>query len=591
MSLRVCMSVALGLLALGGCGTAPSVLRDGGQDFGDADLGVDSGLDTGVDAGRPPGCRPLDDTMAALVTAPITPLLDRSTDVQLALPSSLTMEPFALMAADPTTTGAGIGSGEGIELFWAVLPSVSRYAADEARAMEDTLGAAVTARAGALRHIAGAQLAPESDGTVFVVSAGATVLLESASSMASLRDDWLLGVLGGRARALSGPPARSDAPREEMVASTMVARRSTGSSVLVGVLADRVRYDDRSSSLRALVGSLTDGTVLGHANEYLSLECEASEATGTIQVDVLLRRTGGYGPFTSDLPWVAFEDRLDDFEGALFDSLVSSGYDARIAIADDPLTSEATIAPTCPLPGFMPVDDPSARDAYVRCLRDGYAEYPLFAATKAVAGALPRSDTDMTKFRSGATAALVLLSTASHTYEYADLIFGVGRFSRTTGVSPSGARLLDIAMSPYINTFLEQGITVETIGPFGEPHPPCYSWMRQRDTGRLLGYFDVALSTGGQVHDLCYEAPRIATDAMVAALGSRARPYSLNHRPISASLTVGSSTRVYAPRPVDGFEYTGVARNAVTVYGETVAPGATAKIGVAYLRWNDTVPE
>ncbi len=591
MSSKALPPVPLLLLAFCCCGTPPATRADAGADAGPSDFGPDVGVDEHADMGPPRGCRPLGDHMDALVVAAVTPLLDAPTDVQLALASSLTTAPFPLVDPVPTTTAAGIASGDGVELFWAVLPAGARYAADEARAVDEALGAAVTARGGALRRVAGAQLAPEPDGTVYVVSAGATVLLEAAASMASLRDAWLVGAVRARARAVSSTPLRTDSPREEMIASYMIARRATGSSVLVGVLADRVRYDDRADSLRALVGSLTDGTALGHADEYLSAECELSEATGAIQLDVLLRRTGGYGPFEGDLPWVAFEDRLDDFEGALFDSLVASGYDARIAVAADPPTSESSTAPTCPLGGFMPVANPSARDTFQRCLRENYPAYQLPSAQRAVVGALPRSDTDPTKFRPGATAALVLLSIASYVDNLYDLFSPPGSFSRTTGVSPSAARLVDIAVSPYINAFLEQGITVGTIGPFGEPHPPCYSFMRQRDTGRLLGYFDVALSTGGQVHDLCYETPRVATDAMVASLGARARPYPLRHRPVSASLAVASETRVYAPRPVDGFEYAGIARNAVTVYGESVAPGATGKIGVAYLRWNTTVPE
>lgn len=455
----------------------------------------------------------------------------------------------------------------------------------------------------ALRRTTGRRITTH-DG--FAASVGSVVELPAGTNLDAARDALLSDLLGGTPSHSLSTSLPGDADPTALV--YQVVSRSASQFIVIGAFATLNDYTDDTSRTGFLVDDLTTGNSLALEAEMIVEECVAYSITAKPEVDIIISIDGS-GSMNN------VQSQLQSFAIDFTQLLDTSNLDWRAGVTlpncddTDGLSPEMTsiIDAECgspvplpvPVPGFPGMspagelasdnftDDPAELEQRLNPgLFSGSGEFTISVLTAAADRALPRSDSDDSKFREDAAVILIALTDEDDAWFQRALSFGQGT---DLMLDPTRQAELEMKAQPFVDFLLKPEVGATAFGIIWPPGEEC------SPGGATVAHSvaHIVNETGGSVGSICQSditntLREIAEATAGISSGLRLRGVAL---PSTLEVILGEAvTNTIGPMTrsrADGFDYDAIV-NRVIFKGPN-PPQTNDRVVIPYLRWENSV--
>lgn len=443
----------------------------------------------------------------------------------------------------------------------------------------------------------------------FEAAVASIVDLPAGTSLSAARDALLAEIAGVMPSEIShGATAAIAGDTSPTVFVHQVVSRSASQAIVVGALVTLDDYQNTAIRTGYLVDDLTGGNSLAGQMDQAVEECVAYTVTAKPKVDIIISIDGS-GSMNDE------QNRLASFVTTFTTLLTNSNLDWRAAVTRPDcndnmgLSQDMTdlISAHCqaipipigfPFPGFggktgelvaggftaVPSElqnrlDPSTFESG--------GEYTISALTAAADRALPRSDTDATKFRTEAAVVLIAISDEEDEFFQDALSFGN---SQSITLDATQEAELETETQPWIDFLLRPEIGATSFGIVWPPGEACPS-----GNGAAVAHAVAAIAngTGGSVGSICQADIASTLQEIANATAGIASGLRLRGAPLPPTLKVVHGEAVSGnisdmPRSrADGFDYDAIV-NRVKFTG-TTPPQTGDRVVIPYRRWENSV--
>ena len=424
--------------------------------------------------------------------------------------------------------------------------------------------------------------------------------------------DAILGQLAGvpAASVNTGLGGTFAGDAQETLFVYEIVARSASQYIIVGAAVTLTDYDNDAAQGGIRIDDITGGGAVGGAMDNLSDDCVAYTVTARPKVDIIISIDGS-GSMNEE------QTALQNFATDFTSLLTASNLDWRTAVTlpacggDTNLSPEAKALfanagcglPTIPfpIPGFPGATDTgelvggdfTSDPMELRTRLDpgifnaSAGEHTASALTAAADLALPRSDTDPSKFRTDAAVVLIAITDEEDAYFQDTLSFGQ---IDNSSLTPAQAMEIDTATDPWVQFLLQPELGATMFGvvwPTGEACPNDNSYAAAHAITQIVN------ETGGLTGSICQtdytNTLRVIAEATAGiSSGLRVRGVPL---PPTVEVTHGSAQTgnvVDMPRSrVDGFDFDSIV-NRVSFTGPN-PPQTNDRVIIPYRRWENSV--
>ncbi len=461
--------------------------------------------------------------------------------------------------------------------------------------------------AAAVRRVSGRQITTH-DGHKATV--GAVVDLPAGTALEAARDAVLADLAGVAPGTLSSGLTGTFAgdAQPTLLVYEIIARSAT-QYVIVASFVTQTDYENNAGQSGILVDDITGGSAVANAAESLADDCVAYTVTVRPKVDIIISIDGS-GSMSDE------QQALQNFAIDFTTLLTNSNLDWRAGVTradcggDTNLSPEAKAlfsgSPGCgappipfPIPGFpgttdtgelvagdFTADPQELETRLAPGTFSGGGEYTASALTAAADLALPRSDTDGSKFRTDAAVILIAITDEEDAYFQDTLSWGN---SQILVLDPAQQTELENKTQPWVSYLLKPELGATMFGIAWPPSEQC------SPNGSAVAHAvaQMANETGGSTGSICQAditntLTEIANATAGIASGLRLRGVPL---PPTIEVTHGSAQTgnvVDMPRSrVDGFDYDSIV-NRVSFTGP-MPPQTNDRVIMPYRRWENSV--
>ena len=388
-----------------------------------------------------------------------------------------------------------------------------------------------------------------------------------------------------------------------------VVARSASQYIIVGAAVTLTNYDNDSLQAGIRVDDITGGGAVGGSMDNLSEDCVAYTVTARPKVDIIISIDGS-GSMSEE------QNALQNFATDFTSLLTASNLDWRTAVTLPNCGGDTNLSPEAkalfsnagcslppipfPIPGFPGTTDTgelvggdfTSDPMELRTRLDpgifgGSGEHTASALTAAADLALPRSDTDASKFRTDAAVVLIAITDEEDAYFQDTLSFGQ---IDNSSLTPAQAMEIETATDPWVQFLLQPELGATMFGvvwPTGEACPNDNSYAAAH------AITQIANETGGLTGSICQadytNTLRVIAEATAGiSSGLRVRGVPL---PPTVEVTHGSAQTgnvVDMPRSrLDGFDFDSIV-NRVSFTGPN-PPQTNDRVIIPYRRWENSV--
>jgi hypothetical protein len=432
----------------------------------------------------------------------------------------------------------------------------------------------------------------------FPAVVGARVNLTATGNAGAVREavvEKMGGLVDGASAGL--PPGAFGAGPFVLSLEVLSRRSAAGDAhrvVVVGAVAPKGWFDDKTQATRIVASDLTGGTALGQSGDGAGTRCASMPVLDDPRADFV---------WMSDTSGSTSDERtpIQQNAAAVFGRLDTLGIDFRMGVVKHTSNHVTNRTPAGQLLGGGFTRSQSTFQGFWgdTASNDG-AEYGLTAVDDVVGPsgtALPRSATEQpTKLREGVKLVVVYVSD-----EHPQEIESACRTEAYDNCKTRAGGCLDLTGSAcvagVVRPFREHLAAEEAIA-FGIIAPPPGGCATSYEVG--FGYAELIAATGGSYGSVCASDPGQTLDDIVSAVAGAASSFQLAGRPIASTLKVvlteasapacvpadaAAGRREVARSQVNGFDYDPV-NNTLFFVGPS-RPGVGDTVTVSYREWTD----
>lgn len=365
-----------------------------------------------------------------------------------------------------------------------------------------------------------------------------------------------------------------------------VFRQLTGQTLYQGAVTRRAAYDNRERLTSIHASDMSNGTGHSVSGNQEAVECEQTIAD---QLPI------------ADIIWVVDESgSMDDEREALgaaamqFVGLaLNAGLDFRMGITDMRRggpggqpgifatreaqgTGDRWLFPTEFDEFNAAIQAPSGPDP-----ADFGTENGLTQGRDAIERHTPRDDNNPQMVRESAQ--LVIIYATDEAAQEIKSPSSCGSITASGGPSQDTLDCIAQTAQPFIDHLHSHDAVAHVIGePLPHKSNPCA-------TEHAYGYYEAVAATSGQVGSICQLDFTATVTGIIDSIIGAASPVTLEHFPISASISVvRDSLFVQRSRNV-GWDYRGDA-NSIVFFNLPLDPETPAELVISYRRWKEQVP-
>ncbi len=449
----------------------------------------------------------------------------------------------------------------------------------------------------AVRRLSGRRITTH-DG--YSATVGTIIDLPAGTDLDAARDAVLGNLLGGAPAPAVTSGLTGDA--SETLFIYQILSRGPGQYIIVGAFTTLTNYQDNAADTGFRVDDLVGGTAVATAMETNVTECVAYKITTRPKVDIIISIDGS-GSMSDE------QQALQNFAVDFTNLLSQSNLDWRAGVtlpncngtSDLSMEAAAVLSAHCqglpfPFPGTQGTGDlvmgdfttdPMVLKSRLNPSTFSMAgEHALAAVVAAADKALPRSDSDASKFRNDAAVILISITDEEDAWWQDGGSWGN---SQNITLTPTQQTELETEGKPWVDFLLKQELGATVFGivwPTGEQCQPNGAAVAHAVT-------HIANETGGSVGSICQAditntLAEIANAAAGIASGLRLRgtPLTPTIEVIRGDAQTGTVSNVVRSR-ADGFDYDSIV-NRILFPGPN-PPQTNDTVIIPYRRWDGSV--
>lgn len=379
--------------------------------------------------------------------------------------------------------------------------------------------------------------------------------------------------------ALSGlPGAVASASSALMVKMTVALRQ--GQVVISAGVANRADYDDETTNLAFALDDLSNGTAVAAAGKKTVFECDIRAISGKPSADIV---------WIVDESGSMNDNRQDIVNNAtkFFSKALAAGLDFRMGVAGMKKPAAGVIlGKLCSFGSGASSDDggedrfllPTEQELFTDCVKnppyyEGGSEHGLTNGYWAVKTHLPRALSSPNRIREGAHLAVIFVTdeTSQELKEGGGDFFGQPGFLGYQDYKKMNCELtldkqakLQTFIKPLLDLYAAHQATVHLIG--GGCANLCNAEMS-------YGYQELVGALGGQMGDVCQYDLNATLQVIINTIAASASPRTLQHVPISSTLTVEANGLSLNRSRTQGWVYNATS-NSLTFINVQLSKGA-----------------